>query len=436
MPNGSKDGTAEGQAGGNGTAGKNTMENQGEASSGKKSCTGVEVCENADLRDSKDNIGINAGASGNSVTPEAISIDTDSHGSKAAPSDMTNGDSTLQRTTPSQAPKSTPGGRHDYDRRASSMISQFTRRLVTDTPQIDVDELLGAHQSASPSEEDQEERMSMNETNRMLRELTADSELMSQVMRAATNPEMAKELARQADTAWRNIEALPGGFRALCQMHRNIQQPLWQAMMNDNSKATFSSKKYDKMSEPKPSDTLNVESFPNPWATPPSIYTGGPGMGSFDSNMNSPLGNFGNLLGSMPGPTGTSPAGTRESPARLNLINTLHSYLASAGLNPSGSSSSQNSAPTSGSHTGVSVTPANASMDGSVTQGSPTAEATTSVVPSEEKYAQELQQMLDMGLEDRDLCLTVLEASDGDIFAAINLLQSLGEPDRKEPSQQ
>ncbi|ORM42178.1 Ubiquilin-4 [Babesia sp. Xinjiang] len=449
MADQSQDELAKGHGGGKSNAGKNTIDEQVDKSSTKRSCKSVDVIENVLVNSNKDCDEIQVDSLGDSLSPEVVPLDE--NGPKAAEittsvsaeessvstDSLPQGSNTSGPMTRSKA----SGSRHDYERTAGSVISHFTRRLVTDTANIDVDQLvesMEANQSAPPSEEDADERMRMNETNRMLRELTSDSELMSQVMRAATNPEMAKELARQADTAWRNIEALPGGFRALCQMHRNIQQPLWHAMMDENRRGSVS-KNYEKAVTPKPTQKLTVETFPNPWATPPSMFSPSPNFGLNDGILSAPMSGLGNLLSAIPASSSQNSSGN-NSPGNLNLMSALQPYLAGLMRNPSNSSRSASSA-VGTSNDPQSVTPESSSTEeshptvtaSSSTEPIPAEAADLSSATSEVKYAKELEQMLEMGIEDRELCLTVLEASDGDIFAAIDLLQSLREADGTEP---
>ncbi|EDO08111.1 hypothetical protein BBOV_III005480 [Babesia bovis T2Bo] len=397
MPEDSNDALADGRSVGRGAGGKNSIDTSIDSVSSKKSCPGVDSCDSSNVHDGKDGGVVSSDVSSSS------SVVGDKSVPRAEPCSSDDKGASLENDG-----KSVVG-----DRRGPSVNAAHARRLVTDTANLDIDrfvDAMGSQQAGTRS--DSEESMQMNETNRMLRELTADSELMNQVMRAATNPEMAKELARQADTAWRNIEALPGGFRALCQMHRSIQQPLWQAMTKDNRKVSMTLKGYDRLVTPKPNELLNVEAFPNPWATPQSTYPSVPNSGASGMAMNASLAHLSNFFNSS-ALTGQPRVSASVGSEGANSVSS-HSRFSCQGTESS-----------SGASGNTSIEEPVASKSAS----SDPDDAPSISLPSDVRYAHELQQMLDMGLEDRDLCITVLEASDGDLVAAIDLFQSLSEPD-------
>ncbi|GBE59068.1 ubiquitin domain containing protein, putative [Babesia ovata] len=447
---------------GTGADDNKSIDESSATSSSKKNCRLMERGENApqsDAPSANSENGNSCGVDKDGGVPEpAAAAATESVAASTAPAHSSNDTSVTGRSN-------SAGGSTASMGRPAPGFSHIARRLMTDSANINVDELvqaMDAHQpSSGESEDEKEDRMRLSETQRMLRELTADSDLMNQVMRAATNPEMAKELARQADTAWRNIEAVPGGFRALYQMHRNIQQPLWQAMMNDGQRASAAPKRHGKSKLPDPKEKLSVEALPNPWATPPSTFSASPGMpsslGGLGGRGNSAnIGGLANLLSALPISSSRGSSKSNESPNNLGFMSTLNPYMRNAGAGSlgssgasgatgSGSSSSapsgrpsvgSNSAPTSQDAastppeaptpnvTGATVTPAEVT-----TPAGETADAGT------EKYAEELAQLEAMGLHDRDRCITALEASDGDLFTALGLLETLEELDKVEPGE-
>ncbi|CDR96998.1 Ubiquitin, putative [Babesia bigemina] len=444
-----------GGSAGKGTDGKKSMDDAPSPSSPKKNCRLMEYGDHAPQSDAPP---------ANSETGSSCGVGKDGSGTETPAAAST------ASGTASAAPGRSPGGTSVAGRanktgessvstgRPATGSSHVTRRLMTDTANINVDELVQSMDANQPSpgesDDEKEERMRQSETQRMLRELTADSDLMNQVMRAATNPEMAKELARQADTAWRNIEAVPGGFRALYQMHRNIQQPLWQAMLNDGQKASTPPRRHGRSKLPNPNEKLSVEALPNPWVTSPPSFPASPGMppslgGLGGMRNNSNMGGLANLLSSMPiSPRRESSKGN-ESPLSLSLMNTLNPYIRGTGVDTSGSSrdsgasgSSSSSAATSGRHSVVS----NSGSASHESAASPVEALTPSATGSEdevaeptnpvsEKYAEELAQLEEMGIYDRDRCITALEASDGDLFTALGLLESLEELDKAEPGE-
>merc|ERR1719476_995311 len=60
-----------------------------------------------------------------------------------------------------------------------------------------------------------------------------DPELLRQGMRMATNPSLAREMQRNADTAMGRLDAMPGGHNALAQAHRDFADPLFEALTNN-----------------------------------------------------------------------------------------------------------------------------------------------------------------------------------------------------------
>lgn len=310
-------------------------------------------------------------------------------------------------------------GMSTFDEMLSAVAGNIMKDMRPEPPNF-LEELVGSLGSSAAytpgeTEEVKEERKRMTDTHRMLKELTSDSDLMRQVMRAAANPEMAKELARQADTAWRNIEAVPGGFRALCQMHRNIQQPLWQAVTNGGTRMSASSSRYRNTTPPKPTERLNVEPLPNPWASPSPSYGGNNGLNptSLRSILQTPsqprysgMDSFGSFLRS---PVGQSkPVSSIPNPF-ANLMN--------------GNIPSHNSAVVQPNV----VAAAGSGMNQDTSDGT-----SDDKLSANEKYKNELKELEAMGMSDRDRCLTALEASDGDLFQALDLLQSLDEMDPRE----
>jgi len=67
------------------------------------------------------------------------------------------------------------------------------------------------------------------EANPELRAALSDPETIRQMMNAATNPALMAEQMRNNDRAMSNITSMPGGFNALTRMYRDIQEPLERA---------------------------------------------------------------------------------------------------------------------------------------------------------------------------------------------------------------
>merc|ERR1719337_646642 len=61
-----------------------------------------------------------------------------------------------------------------------------------------------------------------------------DPETLQQSMRMATNPELMREMTRNADRAIGNLDAMPGGHNALRRAHEEFADPLYSAMVPDS----------------------------------------------------------------------------------------------------------------------------------------------------------------------------------------------------------
>merc|ERR1719316_1823216 len=79
--------------------------------------------------------------------------------------------------------------------------------------------------------------MRMNpQLNRLMEErpeiarVLEDPETLQQSMRMMANPELMREMTRNADRAIGNLDALPGGHNALRRAHEEFADPLYAAM--------------------------------------------------------------------------------------------------------------------------------------------------------------------------------------------------------------
>ncbi|EAN32681.1 hypothetical protein TpMuguga_02g00398 [Theileria parva strain Muguga] len=230
------------------------------------------------------------------------------------------------------------------------------------------------------SSNDKREQALQDEATRLFCEMASDPDIMDQAFSAAVNPNVAKELARQADTAWRNIETLPGGFRALCQMHHNLQQPLWNAVIGQDL-PKVSNYQNSNLNTTLPNEPIRADPMPNPWKTEaPRPASSVP---SASVNGFNPFGfsNFDNI--SYP----RSPQGSRDE-----LLSSVISRTRSASFQT----------------------------------------ASQLIQNSSTKYSKEMEELAEMGITDREKCLTALEAADGDLFQALGILQNLDEMDQEE----
>lgn len=100
------------------------------------------------------------------------------------------------------------------------------------------------------------------EIGRAVNDLISDPQTLIQAAKAAANPAVARELARTTDRAVQNVEAIPGGFQALYNLHNKLQDPLWNAassVFNDESPVKAKIYSDDRLAP------LEAQPLPNPW---------------------------------------------------------------------------------------------------------------------------------------------------------------------------
>ncbi|BAM40129.1 uncharacterized protein TOT_020000392 [Theileria orientalis strain Shintoku] len=261
------------------------------------------------------------------------------------------------------------------------------------------------------SSEEKREQALEDEATRMFLDFASDPDLMNRALNAAMNPNVARELARQADTAWRNMETVPGGYQALCQMHRNLQQPLWNAVMGHDvaPHTTVSSD----IKPPVHSEPIKVNAMPNPWKNAPQQQQQ-PGLGSFPTSFFGDFNPLTYLSGAMADPYGASPSPAASNDLLSSVINRTSptSFQTASQLIQNTAAANCNNSHGATSHCSAGSVNSN-SDDGGI------------------KYSREIEELAQMGLTDREKCLIALEAADGDIFQALGILEEL----EKEESQ-
>eukprot|EP00741_Cyanophora_paradoxa_P006092 tig00000983_g5907.t1 len=111
------------------------------------------------------------------------------------------------------------------------------------------------------------------ENNPEINHMLNDPQLLRQTMEMARNPELMREMTRNADRAMSNIEALPGGFDALRRMYTNVQEPLMNAATGPAANpfaALFGGAPGagagQTAAPPAPQGQPNNAPLPNPWA--------------------------------------------------------------------------------------------------------------------------------------------------------------------------
>jgi ubiquilin len=109
----------------------------------------------------------------------------------------------------------------------------------------------------------------MMDANPHVAQMLNDPELMRQSMELARNPALMREMMRNSDRAIANIENNPLGFQALRNMYHTVQEPLYEAAIEQNAALMGESERPPTVSaqsansDPNP----NAAPLPNPWAS-------------------------------------------------------------------------------------------------------------------------------------------------------------------------
>ena len=106
----------------------------------------------------------------------------------------------------------------------------------------------------------------MMDSNPMLREMLNDPSVLRQAVDMMRNPAAFQQAMRNQDLAMSNIENMPGGFAALSNMYRDIQQPLEESMVGSQESSSSNSN-----SAPNSTNSnagAAGSAMPNPWGSP------------------------------------------------------------------------------------------------------------------------------------------------------------------------
>jgi len=144
------------------------------------------------------------------------------------------------------------------------------------------------------------------ESNPQLAQALNDPETLRQMITALRNPEARRQMMRSADLMMNQLDAMPGGFDALQRAYTQVGEPLLDAMNRSSEPAEVPQP--EQYPPPPPSANPSEGALPNPWGSPssPSAGTGGASStGAGDANpfgispemMNSLLGGMGGMGG-------------------------------------------------------------------------------------------------------------------------------------------
>ncbi|KAM6290497.1 ubiquilin-1-like [Porphyrio hochstetteri] len=123
--------------------------------------------------------------------------------------------------------------------------------------------------------------------------ILTDPQTIREMLEASSSDAVMQEMIRNNDLAMNNLESIPGGFSALEQLYREVEEPILDALQEQlsSSPALDSSN----LSEDRlPAHTENCRPLPNPWAPQPS----GAGEDEGDSDGQCPSSTAGDCFSS------------------------------------------------------------------------------------------------------------------------------------------
>ncbi|RHY06228.1 hypothetical protein DYB37_006684 [Aphanomyces astaci] len=286
------------------------------------------------------------------------------------------------------------------------------------------------------------------EQNPELNHVMNDPELLRRSMEAMRNPAAMREMMRNQDTALRNIESHPEGFNALRRMYTEVQEPLLNATASNagigasnpafvmpgavggstaTSPATTTTT--SSTSNPWAAASSSSSTSPNPWGTPPSFPSANPFIGGgFDPNMlNNPM------VQGMMQQMAENPAMMRSmmemnpqfqqlDPATRDMM--LNPDVLRTMMNPANlhammqlQQAMQQSSSGGGTNTLFGAPTA-------ATPGTPFFPGAPASTNPEDLYSSQLSQLVDMGFTNREQNLRALQATFGNVNAAVDRILS------------
>jgi len=296
--------------------------------------------------------------------------------------------------------------------------------------------------------------------------------LMRQALEMARNPSMMQEMMRNQDRALSNLEAIPGGFNALERLYRDVQEPMHEATARPNPFQNLANAD-NSSSTTSQAGQQNTEALPNPWGPPPAqTNTNQTNPQGTNSNTRAnPFGAMGGLGSMNPEMINTAMDMMRQNPDLLRSVLNMSPAFAGrdtsgvaeqmiqrmqnpevlqAMTNPAviqaiqqiqeGTETLRREAPALFESMGLpnmpgagppSTGPNGAGQMGMMQQmlqqmsGITTGGARAAPVANpEERFASQLEQLASMGFTNRAACIEELQATAGNVEAAIDRLLS------------
>jgi len=287
----------------------------------------------------------------------------------------------------------------------------------------------------------------MIEQNPQLEHVLSDPQIMRQAMQAAANPAVMQELMRSQDRALANIEALPGGHNALRRMYEQDIDPMVRAA-EETSERLYEQQQQQRNQQQQQQQAPGsggpaAAPMPNPWSAPGAAQQQASPTATGAFNPWAGLG-AGGLPGGMGGAGNANPMAAMTAmmqdpeymrrlmePANMQAMMQLQQaiqQLQRSGVLPEGAFPGMGfpfagglgglGGGGAGGFPGFPMPPA------AGTQASPSA-AATPTQPPEVRFASQLSQLESMGFTDRESNIRALQATNGNVNAAVErLLQS------------
>jgi len=160
------------------------------------------------------------------------------------------------------------------------------------------------------------------DANPQLRSALSDPATLRQMFNAATNPSLMAEQMRSNDRAMSNISSMPGGFDALRRMYTDVQQPMERAQERNAA-------------DPPTTGTPNTNPdgpIPNPWGAASGDSGGTGGTGGTGGGLGAGLG--GAMGGGGLGGLGGDPIAQMEQMAQMMSNPQMRSAMENVMSNP------------------------------------------------------------------------------------------------------
>ncbi|KJE91625.1 ubiquitin family protein [Capsaspora owczarzaki ATCC 30864] len=181
-------------------------------------------------------------------------------------------------------------GMHQQMQEMMANNPEMMRNMIN-SPQVQAmmnnPELMRTMMMANPQVRDLIER------NPELGHMLNDPSVMRQSMDMMRNPAAMQEMMRNSDRAMNNIEAMPGGFDALRRMYAQYQEPMQEALGEQQNQTQT-----PQPAIPATNPDGTPAPLPNPWNTQPTANAGARGRIPNPAMMGAnPFGDLGGLAG-------------------------------------------------------------------------------------------------------------------------------------------